>query len=230
MSRWSRVVGSGRVDGSLDRHVSIAPSRCGGTPVRSGAPLRTLFTTAASVSPAKGVRPVAANTIVPAQLNTSDADPTRSPRNCSGDMYAGVPTGTDVRVVASRALAIPKSMTIGPSGPISTLPGLKSRCTIPAWWMAASAVSVEMASRSSAPPDRGPDVRTSSWSVSPATYSLTMYGRSSAIPASSTAAVQKAATRRAASTSRRKLLVTSSSWARCSTLTATSRPSSPTPR
>ncbi len=184
------------------------------------------------VSPANAARPVAAYTIELAQLNRSEAGPTRSPRNCSGDMYAGVPSTPDVRVVASRALAMPKSMTIGPPGPIRTLAGLKSRCTIPAWWIAASAVRVEIASRSSAPPERGPEVRTSVCSVSPGTYSLTMYGRSSSIPTSSTAAVQNAATRRAASTSRRNPRAMVASWARwlCSSLTATSRPDSDTPR
>lgn len=48
--------------------------------------------TAGTVSSPKAGRPVAANMIVTAQLNTSEAGPTASPVSCSGDMYGGVPT------------------------------------------------------------------------------------------------------------------------------------------
>ena len=76
----------GRAAGSLARHAWMGSSRCGGTPVRSGEPLSTACTTAGTLLAAKAGRPVAANTIVPAQLKRSDAGPTRSPLNCSGDM------------------------------------------------------------------------------------------------------------------------------------------------
>jgi hypothetical protein len=78
-------------------------------------------------------------------------------------MNAGVPTTWLTALVivplASNAFEMPKSMTTGPSGPIRTLPGLKSRWTTPAWWIAASAVTVLMASRSNADPRRGPSAR-----------------------------------------------------------------------
>lgn len=96
---------------------------------------------------------------------------------------------------------MPNPITLGPSLPSSTLPGLKSRCTMPAWWMAARAVAVPMASRCSAGPVRGPSSRTARSRAGPSTYSLTMYGRSSWTPLSSTFAVQNGATRRAAATS-----------------------------
>nr|WP_239161743.1 hypothetical protein [Acrocarpospora phusangensis] len=128
----SRSVAGGLAEGSLAKHAWMASIRWGGTPERSGAVLRMPLIRAGTVSPGNGWRPVAANTIVPAQLKMSDAAPTRSPLNCSGDMYAGVPIGPDASVVESNAFAMPKSITIGPSGPTSTLPGLKSRCTIPA--------------------------------------------------------------------------------------------------
>jgi hypothetical protein len=47
-----------------------------------------------------------------------------------------------VIVAASVSRAMPKSTTRGPSGPSSTLAGLKSRCTTPAPWIAVSAVAV----------------------------------------------------------------------------------------
>ncbi|AQZ67408.1 hypothetical protein BKM31_43420 [[Actinomadura] parvosata subsp. kistnae] len=93
-------------------------------------------------------RPVAAYTMVSAQLNMSLAGPTRSPEICSGDMYAGVPTTPLLIVMAeSSARAMPKSITRGPSVPSSTLLGLKSRWTMPARWMAARAVTVPTARR-----------------------------------------------------------------------------------
>ncbi|MBB5137670.1 hypothetical protein HNP84_007422 [Thermocatellispora tengchongensis] len=161
--------------------------------------------TAGTLSWPKAGRPVAAYVMVRAQLNMSDGGPTRWPEICSGDMYAGVPTTPLVRVMAeSRAREMPKSMTRGPSEPSRTLLGLKSRCTMPARWMAARAVTVPTARRCSTPPVRGPSSRTTRWRETPSTYSLTMYGDSPLRDASSTWAVQNWATRRAASTSRRK--------------------------
>lgn len=68
---------------------------------------------------------------------------------------------------------MPKSMTTGPSGPRITLPGLKSRCTIPARWIAVRAVSVATASRCNPLPVRGPSVATASARDPPGMYSLT---------------------------------------------------------
>ena len=98
-------------------------------------------------------------------------------------------------------VASPKSITTGPSGPSRTLAGLKSRCTIPTACTAPSAVSVATAMRSSAEALRGPSCSTASTSDGPLTYSLTMNGRRSKIPASRTCAVQNRATRCAAATS-----------------------------
>ena len=72
------------------------------------------------------------------------------------------------------ARATPKSMTRGPSGPRSTLWGLKSRWTIFAWWIADRAVAVPTASRSRAAPPSGPFSSTCWFSDGPGTYSLTM--------------------------------------------------------
>jgi hypothetical protein len=70
--------------------------------------------------------------MTPPQAKTSAGGPTRRPAICSGAMNAGVPIGRlAVIVVPSRARAIPKSITRGPSGPNSTLWGLKSQWTTP---------------------------------------------------------------------------------------------------
>nr|WP_240973629.1 hypothetical protein [Nonomuraea sp. FMUSA5-5] len=108
---------------------------------------------------------------------------------------------------------------------------MKSRCTTPAAWMAASAVAVLMASRCRAAAPRGPLSLTESWSEGPSTYSLTMYGRAPTKPESSSWAVQNGATRSAVRTSRRNLVRASSSAMRCecSSLTATSAPPGPRP-
>ena len=74
----------------------------------------------------------------------SHAGVTRSPLTCSGDMKPGEPTIAPAWVrepsaTVSRARAIPKSITRGPSMVIITLDGLRSRWTSPAPWMSASA-------------------------------------------------------------------------------------------
>jgi hypothetical protein len=184
-------------------------------------------------SPLKGNSPVPANTIVTAHDHTSAAAVTRVPASCSGAMNAGVPTVAwpeRPMVVIPGTAASPKSITTGPSGPSRTLAGLKSRCTIPAACTAPSAVSVATAMRSSAAPPRGPNCSTSSTSDGPLTYSLTMNGRRSKIPASRTCAVQKRATRCAAATSFRKRLRTCGSVVGGRSLTAAGLPVGPSPR
>ena len=98
----------------------------------------------------------------------------------------------------SAVRATPKSITRGPSGPSSTLSGLRSRWTTPASWMAVSAVAIAVARRCRSPPVKRRPSATAPRSVGPSTYSLTMYGLGPSRSASSTPAVQKGATRRAA--------------------------------
>nr|BFE85410.1 hypothetical protein GCM10020093_080110 [Planobispora longispora] len=105
--------------------------------------------------------------MVPAQLNRSEGGPTSSPESCSGDMYGGVPTTLAEVVVMVMLRAMPKSTTRGPSGPSSTLAGLKSRWTIPAPWIAARAVAVPIASRSRSRAPSGPREPTRCSSDSP---------------------------------------------------------------
>ncbi len=163
-----------------------------------------------------------------AHANMSDLGPGFDWVSCSGAMYDGVPITATVRVeLRSSALAMPKSITRGPSEARSTFDGLKSRCTMPAWWMATSAVMVPMASRCREVPVRGPCSRTTSARVGPSMYSLTMYGRPPYRPVSTTCAVQNGATRRAIATSRTNRSDASASPARSarSSLSATFVPS-----
>ncbi len=201
--------------------------------LRSGSRLMMRWNTAGRLSVPKGAPPVAAKTIVPAQANRSAAGPACSPASCSGVMYAGVPTTIEVSVeLLSSALAMPKSMTRGPSVPSRTLEGLKSRWTMPAWWIATRAVTVPIASRCRAAPWRGPSRSTTASRVGPSMYSLTMNGRWPATPVSITCAVQNVATRSAVETSLTNLASASSFWARSerSTLTATVTPAGERPR
>ena len=184
-------------------------------------------------SPLKGNSPVPAYAIVTAHDHISAAAVTRSAASCSGAMNAGVPMATwpeGPMVVIPGTAASPKSISTGPSGPSRTLAGLKSRCTIPAACTAPSAVSVATAMRSSVAPPRDPSCSTTSTSDGPLTYSLTMNGRRSKIPASRTCAVQNRATRCAAATSFRKRLRTSGSVVGGRSLTAAWLPSGPTAR
>ena len=198
-----------------------------GKPPTAGSELRMANAVAVNDSPLKGSSPVPANAIVTAHDHMSAAAVTRSPASCSGAMNAGVPTAASPErpvVVMPGTAASPKSITTGPSGPRRTLPGLKSRCTIPTACTAPSAVSVATAMRSSTAPLRGPNCSTTSTSDDPLTYSVTMNGRRSKIPASRTCAVQNRATRCAAATSFRKRLRTSGSVVGGRSLTAARLP------
>ncbi len=131
--------------------------------------------TAGMDGPGNGGAPLAANAIVQPQANMSSGGPPLPPATCSGAMNAGVPTApVSVADVASSGRAIPKSMTRGPSGPSSTFAGLKSRCTTPASWIAASAVAVPIASRTISSGGSVPRPATRSFSEGPSMYSLTM--------------------------------------------------------
>jgi hypothetical protein len=184
-----------------------------------------------------GSRPVPANTIVAAQAKTSAAGPTGSPSCCSGAMKAGVPAWARVPPPgspgpSSSCLAMPKSITRGPTSPRSTLAGLRSRWMTPAAWIAARAPATPTARPSRLERDIGPRSTTTSWSVGPLTYSLAIHGIGPSRSASSTGAVQKRATRLAASTSRRKRS-RRAGWPSRSAriaLTAARPPSPPRPR
>ncbi len=121
---------------------------------------------------------------------------------------------------------MPKSVTLAePSASISTFWGLMSR-----WTMAfacaqpsARAISIEYATASSI--GSRPMRRMRDFSVSPSTYSSTMYGRPSSSPASITPTMCGCPSRATALASRRKRSSWSESEAisRCMSFTATGR-------
>ena len=118
-----------------------------------------------------GGRPVAAKATVAAQACTSDDAVLGWPSMTSGDRYPGVPMNIPVMVsrVESSTWAIPKSITTGWPLTSITLPGLRSRWTTPAAWIAARASASPCASRARAAPPSGPLSRTTWSSVRPGT-------------------------------------------------------------
>ncbi|OHV37021.1 hypothetical protein BCD49_17440 [Pseudofrankia sp. EUN1h] len=76
-------------------------------------------------------------------------------------------------VVASKARAMPKSMTRAPDGDSRMLAGFRSRWTRPAAWIAVSAEAIATPSRSSSAAGMGPRSRTAAASVGPSMYSVT---------------------------------------------------------
>ena len=126
--------GVGRSAGSLARHRSISVRSAPEQPVSRGGSFSTRYISAATWPSPKGGRPSSAKAPTAPSANTSMAGVMARPRICSGAMNCGEPTAMPlwVRLVASAARAMPKSMTRGPSGASSTLDGLRSRCTTPA--------------------------------------------------------------------------------------------------
>ncbi|GAA3316802.1 hypothetical protein GCM10020219_036780 [Nonomuraea dietziae] len=94
------------------------------------------------------------------------------------------------------------------------------------WWIAVNAVAVPIASRSSACPDSGPSLSTTSLSERPSMYSLAMYGVLPSRSASTTRALQNEATRSAAlsSLAKRDLAIVSPLNFTCSSLIAARSP------
>ena len=175
-----------------------------------------------------GARPPAAKATVTAQVKTSAAIPAR-PMICSGAMKPAEPTVMPVlvRLVVSSAWAMPKSMTFGPAAVSSTLEGLRSRCTIPAAWIAVSASARPVARPYSIPWSSAPCASTYSDSEGPSAYSVTRNGFGASVSASITRTVHTPWTRVSVVTSRPNLVRNSglSASSGRSTLTATGWPS-----
>src|SRR6185437_894385 len=94
-----------------------------------------------------------------------------------------------VRLVVSSAWAMPKSMTFGPAAVSSTLEGFRSRCTIPAAWIAASASASPVARPYSIWGSNGPYASPYSDSEGPSAYSVTRNGFGASVSASITRTV-----------------------------------------
>ena len=194
----------------------------------SGAACTIRYMTASGAPVPNGARPPAANVTVTAQVKTSAAVPAR-PMICSGAMKPAEPTVMPVLVmlVVSSAWAMPKSMTLGPPAVSSTFEGLRSRCTIPAAWIAASASASPVARPYSIAGSSGPFASTYSDSEGPSAYSVTRNGFGASVSASMTRTVHMPWTRVSAATSRPNLVRNSglSASSGRSTFTATGWPS-----
>ena len=175
-----------------------------------------------------GAFPPAAKATVTAQVKMSAAVPAR-PVICSGAMKPAEPTVMPVlvRLVVSSAWAMPKSMTFGPAAVSSTLEGFRSRCTIPAAWIAASASASPVARPYSIWGSSGPYASTYSDSEGPSAYSVTRNGFGASVSASITRTVHMPWILVSAVTSRPNLVRNSglSASSGRSTLTATGWPS-----
>ena len=94
-------------------------------------------------------------------------------------MYAGEPSTMPVRVTfgSPGMVARPKSVsTTRPSSPSSTLPGLTSRCMMPALCAAFSAFSTPRPISTAFAADTGPSSAMVSCNDFDATYSMTIHG------------------------------------------------------
>ncbi|CRH64220.1 Uncharacterised protein [Chlamydia trachomatis] len=117
----------------------------------------------------------------------SERASTCSPRACSGDRYWAVPTTAFVCVIVACesviARAIPKSMTFTlPSFVNMMLPGLISRCTKCCEWEYSSAPNTPDTMATASLIGTGVPSASSSLTVCPSTYSITMYGTEIARP------------------------------------------------
>ena len=97
--------------------------------------------------------------------------PMSPPSACSGDMNPGEPRAWPVPVsmLASAAREIPKSMIRGPSSANSTFEGFRSRCTMPAAWIAPRPSASPAASASTEVTGSGPWLVTALASDGPGT-------------------------------------------------------------
>jgi len=161
----------GRCSGSLARHRSTSGRSSVARPLVSGGVKTTRYSSMALDPLPNGPWPVAAKVSTAPRLNTSLAGPTRRPRACSGDIKEGEPNTMPVPVsmVASAAQEIPKSMTRGPSSASSTFDGFRSRCTMPAAWIAPRPSASPAASASTDVAGSGPCLVIASLSDGPGT-------------------------------------------------------------
>ena len=128
----------------------------------------------------KGSCPVnSSNAITPSAYTSVRASMVPS-SHCSGAMYSGVPTSTPAWVLPCReprSLAMPKSTSFTRCArprreTRKTFSGLRSRCTTPCSWAAASASQSWSRIAIPAAGSTGPR-RSSAASVSPSRYSIT---------------------------------------------------------
>src|SRR5690349_16857446 len=228
VSAASNCGAAGRACGSLARAASTRGRRAGGTALMSGSACMIRYMMASEGPVPNGAFPPAAKATVTAQVKMSAAVPAR-PVICSGAMKPTEPTVIPVlvRLVVSSAWAMPKSMTFGPAAVSSTLEGFRSRCTIPAAWIAVRASASPVASPYSIWGSSGPRASTYSDSEGPSANSVTRNGFGASVSASITRTVHTPWILVSAVTSRPNLIRNSglSASSGRSTLTATGWPS-----
>ncbi len=171
LALWHRVNTSateGRSSGALARQRVTRSRNCSGGPSSWGSSWTIRYSTPCDVPSPKAGLAVAATW---PSAKMSVAAVTVLPAACSGAMKDGVPMVTPLLVseVASAARAIPKSMTRGPSDASSTLPGLRSRWTMPALWMTWRASAIPATSSRTVSTGSGPCLWTASASEGPGT-------------------------------------------------------------
>ena len=181
-----------RSSGSLARQVSTSRSSRRGRPGRTsgsgaGSSFRIDPMTLACPSPSKGRVPVSISYSVAPKAKTSERASTGFPSSCSGDMYCSVPSrlpsavsaarvgapeGSSSAAPGSRSRASPKSSSFTPADESITLPGFRSRWTMPCRWAASSASATSPAIRSASSAGSAPCSRRPA-RVSPSRHSMT---------------------------------------------------------
>ena len=195
-----------RFSGSFERHVAMARSSAGGVmgaidETDGGFSLRIAPMRLAWLFPSKAFFPVAISKRTAPRAKMSLRASASPPSSCSGAMYWNVPrivpcwvrcwgeaiVGSDVSWVCAACgasvLARPKSSSLTPPFVSITLPGLRSRWTIPCRCARSRASAIWIPAGISCPSSIGPFARRLA-SVSPSRYSMTRYSVPSCEPTS----------------------------------------------
>jgi hypothetical protein len=145
----------------------------------AGPSTRTAVRVASSEPRSKGGLPsTAVNSVAPSE-NRSQAGPESPPSSRSGETYAGVPGNVPAAGEASSMVhAMPKSVrTTRPPPHRCTLPGVTSRCTIPARWVAWSTSTRRSPTLVTWRTGSGPAAFSACCRVRPGSGSITIHGQ-----------------------------------------------------
>ena len=179
--RTSSPADAWRSSGSLESPRQIAAAAASGVPGtnsdRSGGGCATTrCATSIAVLPLIALRPLSVSNATAASAYTSTPGPPALPSSRSGAMYAAVPSTVPLRVICVRsaAVAMPRSASFAsPCGVTRMFAGFTSRWITPCWCASSSAAATPQSSSSAGPGSSGPSA-SSSRSVPPSTYSMTM--------------------------------------------------------
>ncbi len=184
---WKRCAGSFSRQCRMMRSTAGGISRPG-SDSSAGASFRVAAITPARLRPANGDRPEIISYSRQPNAKMSLRASASPPSSCSGAMYCSVPrisprsvsgpatvsraAGSRMPWLAACSFARPKSSSFGPPLVSMTLPGLRSRCTIPRSCAAASATAISLPSSSASSSGRRSRASRAA-SVSPSRYSMT---------------------------------------------------------